>query len=289
MLDLLPSALPATVTAGPARLLRRLRGAPSPVAGRTVLVTGASSGIGEHTAYAAARAGATVLLVARRAEELERVAEQVRALGTRASTYSCDLTDGEAVDALVVQVLAEHGAVDHLVNNAGRSIRRSLSESADRFHDVERTMAINYFGPVRLTMGLLPAMREQGFGHVVNVVSWGVQIKAPKFSAYLASKSAIDTWGRILAREARSDGVHVTNMRFGLVKTPMIAPTKEYENQRAMTAEQAGQQVLRIMEDLPPAWGHPVGYVGEAMNLLAPGLLDAVMHQLHQRIPDSRR
>jgi len=289
VLDLLPSALPATVTAKPARLLRRLRGAPSPVAGRTVLVTGASSGIGEHTAYAAARAGAKVLLVARRAEELDRVAEQVRALGGQAATYSCDLTDGEAVDALVVRVLAEHGAVDHLVNNAGRSIRRSLSESADRFHDVERTMAINYFGPVRLTMGLLPAMRAQGFGHVVNVVSWGVQIKAPKFSAYLASKSAIDTWGRILAREARSDGVHVTNMRFGLVKTPMIAPTKEYENQRAMTAEQAGQQVLRIMEDLPPAWGHPVGYVGEAMNLLAPGLLDAVMHQLHQRIPDSRR
>ncbi len=128
-----------------------------------------------------------------------------------------------------------------------------------------------------VTMGLLPAMRAQGFGHVVNVVSWGVQIKAPKFSAYLASKSAIDTWGRILAREARSDGVHVTNMRFGLVKTPMIAPTKEYENQRAMTAEQAGQQVLRIMEDLPPAWGHPVGYVGEAMGPSVSNMTRTVM------------
>jgi NAD(P)-dependent dehydrogenase (short-subunit alcohol dehydrogenase family) len=272
----------------PTRLVRRLTGAPSPLRGRTVLVTGASSGIGEHTAYAAARAGARLLLVARRAEELDRVAEQVRALGAEVSTYPCDLTDGDAIDALVEQVLAEHGAVDHLVNNAGRSIRRSLAASTDRFHDVERTMAINYFGPVRLTMGLLPAMREQGFGHVVNVVSWGVQIKAPKFSAYLASKAAIDTWGRILAREARSDGVRVTNMRFGLVKTPMIAPTKEYENQRAMTAEQAGQQVVRIMEDLPPAWGHPAGYVGEAMNLLAPRLTDAVMHRLHQRIPDRR-
>lgn len=276
------------VPAGVNRLVRRLTGAPSPLAGRTVLVTGASSGIGEHTAYAAARAGATVLLVARRAEELERVAEQVRALGAEASTYPCDLTDGDAVDALVEQVLAEHGAVDHLVNNAGRSIRRSLAASADRFHDVERTMAINYFGPVRLTMGLLPAMREQGFGHVVNVVSWGVQLKAPKFSAYLASKAAIDTWGRILAREARSDGVRVTNMRFGLVRTPMIAPTEEYESQRAMTAEQAGQQVVRVMEDLPPAWGHPVGYLGEAMGLLAPRLTDAVMHRLHQRIPDAR-
>ena len=271
-----------------ARLRRALTGAPSPLAGRVVLVTGASSGIGEHTAYAAARAGARVLLVARRADELERVAEAVRALGAECATYTCDLTDGEAVDALVVQVLAEHGHVDHLVNNAGRSIRRSLAASADRFHDVERTMAINYFGPVRLTMGLLPAMRSQGFGHVVNVVSWGVQLKAPKFSAYLASKAAIDTWGRILAREARSDGVHVTNMRFGLVKTPMIAPTKEYENQRAMTAEQAGEQVRRVMEDLPPTWGHPVGYVGEAFGLLAPRITDAVMHRLHQRIPDAR-
>ncbi len=271
-----------------ARARRRLTGAPSPLAGRVVLVTGASSGIGEHTAYAAARAGARLLLVARRADELDRVAEAVRALGAEASTYTCDLTDGEAIDALVEQVLAEHGHVDHLVNNAGRSIRRSLAASADRFHDVERTMAINYFGPVRLTMGLLPAMRAQGFGHVVNVVSWGVQLKAPKFSAYLASKAAIDTWGRILAREARSDGVHVTNMRFGLVKTPMIAPTKEYENQRAMTAEQAGEQVVRVMEDLPPTWGHPVGYVGEALGLVAPRLTDAVMHRLHQRIPDTR-
>ncbi|MGB0189902.1 MAG: SDR family NAD(P)-dependent oxidoreductase [Nocardioides sp.] len=271
-----------------ARVRRRVTRAPSPLAGRVVLVTGASSGIGEHTAYAAARAGARLILVARRADELDRVAEAVRALGAECSTYTCDLTDGEAVDALVVQVLAEHGHVDHLVNNAGRSIRRSLAASADRFHDVERTMAINYFGPVRLTMGLLPAMRAQGFGHVVNVVSWGVQLKAPKFSAYLASKAAIDTWGRILAREARSDGVHVTNMRFGLVKTPMIAPTKEYDDQRAMTAEQAGAQVVRVMEDLPPTWGHPVGYVGEAMGLLAPRLTDAVMHRLHQRIPDAR-
>ncbi|CAM3662377.1 SDR family NAD(P)-dependent oxidoreductase [Nocardioides marinus] len=278
----------APTLATAARLRRRLTGAPSPLAGRVVLVTGASSGIGEHTAYAAARAGARLLLVARRADELERVAEAVRGLGAEASTYTCDLTDGDAIDALVVQVLAEHGHVDHLVNNAGRSIRRSLAASADRFHDVERTMAINYFGPVRLTMGLLPAMRSQGFGHVVNVVSWGVQLKAPKFSAYLASKAAIDTWGRILAREARSDGVHVTNMRFGLVKTPMIAPTKEYENQRAMTAEQAGEQVRRVMEDLPPTWGHPVGYVGEAFGLLAPRITDAVMHRLHQKIPDAR-
>ncbi len=116
-------------------------------------------------------------------------------------------------------MLAEHGVVDYLVNNAGRSIRRSLHLSHDRFHDFERTMAINYFGPVRLTMGLLPAMRAQGFGHVVNVLSWGVQLQAPKFTAYLASKSALDTWARIAGRETWSDNVTFTNMRFGLVRT----------------------------------------------------------------------
>ncbi|MEC9050813.1 MAG: SDR family NAD(P)-dependent oxidoreductase, partial [Actinomycetota bacterium] len=130
-----------------ARVRRRVTGAPSPLAGRVVLVTGASSGIGEHTAYAVARVGARVLLVARRTDELERVAEAVRALGAECATYTCDLTDGEAVDALVVQVLAEHGHVDHLVNNAGRSIRCSLAASADRIHDVERTKALNYLGP----------------------------------------------------------------------------------------------------------------------------------------------
>lgn len=143
-----------------ARLRRLLRpGGPSPLDGRTVLVTGASSGIGEATAREVARCGASVLLVARRAEELARVAGDITSTGGRATTYVCDLTDSDALDALVEQVLAEHGAVDYLVNNAGRSIRRSLDLSYDRFHDVERTMAINYFGPVRLTLGLLPAMR----------------------------------------------------------------------------------------------------------------------------------
>ena len=157
-----------------ARLTRLLRtGSPSPLAGRTTLVSGASSGIGAATARAVSAKGSTVLLVARRAEELERVRAEIIAAGGSAATYPCDLADGEAVDALVKQVLLDHGAVDYLVNNAGRSIRRSLHLSYDRFHDFERTMAINYFGPVRLTMGLLPAMRDQRFGQVVNIVTWG--------------------------------------------------------------------------------------------------------------------
>lgn len=278
----------ATPLARVGRVVRRITGDPAgPLAGRTVLVTGASSGIGEATALAVARAGATVLLVARRAAELDRVRRTIEEAGGRAAAYPCDLTDGEAIDALVERVLEEHGAVDYLVNNAGRSIRRSLELTQDRFHDFERTMAINYFGPVRLTMGLLPAMREQGFGHVVNVLSWGVQMKAPKFSAYLASKTALDTWSRIAGRETYGDGVTFTNIRFPLVRTAMSAPTEAYAG-RGATPEQAAARVLRALEERPVTLNTRAGDLGELVNLLAPRLSDWLFHRFDAMFPDSR-
>ena len=270
------------------RLRRRVSGdRTSPLAARRVLVTGASSGIGEATATAVADRGATVLLVARREEELERVRAAIEARGGRAAAYVCDLTDFDAVDALVKHVLAEHGCVDYLVNNAGRSIRRSLALSHDRFHDFERTMAVNYFGPVRLTMGLLPSMRAQGFGHVVNIGTWGVQMKAPKFSAYIASKTALDTWSRIAGRETYADGVTFTNIRFGLVQTPMVVPTAAYENRKALTPEQAAIRVVRALEDRPVTVDNLVARVGGALNIVAPRLSDALMNRYDRRFPDS--
>jgi len=270
------------------RVLRRVTGdRSSPLEGRTVLVTGASSGIGEATALAVAGRGATVLLVARRDDELARVRRAVEDGGGRAASYACDLTDGDAVDAMVERVLAEHGAVDYLVNNAGRSIRRSLNLSYDRFHDFERTMAVNYFGPVRLTMGLLPAMRAQRFGHVVNVVSWGVQMKAPKFAAYIASKTALDTWSRVASRETYRDEVTFTNMRFALVRTPMVAPTEAYAGRRALTPEQAAAKVVRALEDRPVTVNTAAGTVGEVVNLLAPRLSDALFSRFDRAWPDS--
>jgi len=264
----------------PRAVVRRLvrPGAPSPLRDRVVLVTGASSGIGEATARLVAGAGATVLLVARRGEVIGGLADELVAAGGRAAAYPCDLTDGDAVDALVEQVLAEHGGVDYLVNNAGRSIRRSLRDSHDRFHDFERTMAINYFGPVRLTMGLLPTMREQRFGHVVNIVSWGVQLKAPRFAAYLASKSALDTWARVAARETWDDNVTFTNMRFGVVQTPMLATSAQhYRGLPSLTADQAAVRVVRALEDRPVSWNIAAGRAGDALNLVAPRLADYVM------------
>jgi len=271
------------------RLLRPA--APSPLSGRTVLVTGASSGIGEATARAVAARGGTVLLVARRADELERVRSDIVSDGGRAAAYACDLTDvadGGAVDLLVKRVLDEHGPVDYLVNNAGRSIRRSLHLSYDRFHDVERSLAINFLGPVRLTLGLLPAMRGQRFGHVVNVVTWGVQMKAPKFTAYIASKTALDVWSRAAGRETYGDNVTFTNIRFALVHTAMSAPTEAYEGLKGRSPEQAAATVVRALEDRPLTVSTVPGRVGEVLNLVAPRLSDAVFHRLDRRMPDSR-
>jgi short-subunit dehydrogenase len=273
----------------PRSRLRRLvrRAGPSPLAGRTVMVTGASSGIGEATARAAAAKGAHVVLVARREAELDRVRASIEQAGGRATSYALDLTDLEAIDGLVERVLADVGTVDYLVNNAGRSIRRSLDLSHDRFHDVERTMAINYFGPVRLTMALLPSMRAQGFGHVVNIVTWGVQMKAPKFSAYIASKTALDTWSRIAGRETYADGVTFTNMRFALVRTAMVVPTDVYDNRASMSAEQAAAKVVRALEDRPLTWDTAAGRVGSVLNVVAPRFSDALMSRFHRRVPDS--
>jgi short-subunit dehydrogenase len=277
----------ATPRARLRRLAARSGRAASPLAGRTVLVTGASSGIGEATARAAAARGAHVVLVARRETELERVRGEIEASGGRASSYVADLSDLDAIDSLVERVLAEVGTVDYLVNNAGRSIRRSLDLSYDRFHDFERTMAINYFGPVRLTMGLLPSMRAQGFGHVVNIVTWGVQMKAPKFAAYIASKTALDTWSRIAGRETYADGVTFTNMRFSLVRTAMVVPTDVYDNRASMSAEQAADKVVRALEERPVTWDTVAGRVGEVVNIVAPRLSDALMSRFHRAVPDS--
>jgi NAD(P)-dependent dehydrogenase (short-subunit alcohol dehydrogenase family) len=260
----------------------------SPLAGKRVMVTGASSGIGEATARAVAARGARVMVVARRGEELERVAGEIREAGGEASAYPCDLTDDDSVKALVEAVLTEHGGVDMLVNNAGRSIRRSLSASYDRMHDFERTMEINYFAPVRLMLGLLPGMVEQGGGHVVNVLSWGVQVKAPKFAAYLASKTALDVWSRVAGRELYGAGVTFTNVRMPLVRTPMVGPTELYARSPALSPDQAAARIVRALEDRPLTIDTTVGRVAEVFNLALPRVSDAVIHHVSRRFPDSR-
>lgn len=257
----------------------------SPLQGRTILITGASSGIGEATAEAVAERGAIPLLVARRNDLLARVVARIEQAGGQAHAYPCDLTDSDAVDRLLADVLREHEHIDMLVNNAGRSIRRSLAQSYDRAHDFERTMTLNYLAPVRLVLGLLPHMVEHRSGHVVNVVTWGVQIKAPKFAAYIASKTALDTFSRIAGRELYGDGVTFTNVRLPLVRTDMIGPTEAYRKAPALSPEQAAAKVVRALEDRPLTINTTVGNVAEVANLLAPRLTDAISHRFSKIFP----
>lgn len=255
--------------------------------GRRVVITGASSGIGRATALRVAAEGAVPLLVARRQEELEELRDEIVAAGGQASVYPADLTDGKAVRTTVDAMLADHGRVDMLVNNAGRSIRRSVKLSYDRFHDYERAMAINYFGAVRLLLALLPHMTERKFGHIVNISSIGVQGIAPRFSAYVASKAALDHFSKIVATETHGDGVTFTTIHMPLVRTPMIRPTRIYDAFPTKSPDQAAAMVVRALKDRPKHIGSPEGYVIQAAYTLAPGLVDAIAYQGYRVFPDS--
>lgn len=230
----------------PARTLADLLTPADDLTGALAVVTGASSGIGEVAARQLAAEGARVIAVARDLERLTAVCEAIAAAGGTAQPLTADLADPESAAALAATILAEHGVPDILVNNAGRSIRRSVIHTVDRFHDYERTMAVNYFGPVRLITALLPAMLERGSGRIVNVVTWGVAAGSmPKFSAYHASKAALAAFGRSLDDECRGTGVSVSNVGFPLVRTPMIAPTADYDDAPALSADEAAEWIVR--------------------------------------------
>ncbi|WP_028478061.1 SDR family oxidoreductase [Nocardia sp. CNY236] len=263
-------------------------GSDDPLAGRIVLITGASSGIGLATAHAAANRGATVLMVARGHDDLTAAMAAIRAEGHTAHAYPCDVTDSSAVEELVRRVLDDHGHVDYLVNNAGRSIRRSVLNSTDRMHDFERTMAVNYFGAVRLILGLLPSMRARRFGHVINISSIAVQTKVPRFSAYVASKSALDNFSDIAAVENRDVGITFTSVRMPLVRTPMIASTDLYRSLPVPAPEHAAALVLRAMEDRPHRIDTPVGTLAQAVEALMPSVKRQIMHQGFRLFGESR-
>jgi NAD(P)-dependent dehydrogenase (short-subunit alcohol dehydrogenase family) len=254
---------------------------------RTVVITGASSGIGKVVALKVAQAGGVPILVARGKDKLEDTKAEIEGHGGRAFVYGCDLSDMEAIDALCEQLAAEHESIDFVVNNAGRSIRRSLALSEDRFHDFERTMQLNYFGAIRLVMGLLPTMREQQHGHVVNISSIGVQTNPPRFSAYVASKSALDSWSNVVASELVGDGVSFSTIHMPLVRTPMIAPTKIYQKFPTISPAQAADMVLAAMVDRPHEVNTLLGNVGAVFHTLAPKSTFRVLHLAYQVFPDS--
>lgn len=252
--------------------------------GKTVLLTGASSGIGEAAAEKFARAGSTVIAVARREDLLGEVVGRITAAGGQARALPCDLTDMDAIDALCEAA----GPVDILVNNAGRSIRRPLAESLDRWHDVERTMTLNYYAPLRLMRGLAPGMIERGDGHIINVSTWGVLTEAsPLFGVYTASKSALTAVSRVAQTEWTRKGVHSTTLFYPLVSTPMIAPTRAYDNLAAISAAEAADWMIDAAKHRPLRVAPRMAVGARAIDVVAPGVVNALMTR--QRVQPTPR
>ncbi|MGB8403256.1 MAG: SDR family oxidoreductase [Mycobacterium sp.] len=258
-----------------------------PLVGRNVIITGASSGIGRASAVAVAERGGRVFALARSADALDELVDEIRQFGGEAYAFTCDVADGSSVEHTVKDILGQFGHVDYLVNNAGRSIRRSVSNSTDRFHDYERVMAVNYFGAVRMVLALLPHWRERKFGHVVNVSSAGVQANSPKYSAYIPSKAALDAFAEVVGTETLSDHITFTNIHMPLVETPMIAPSKRLNPTPPITPEHAAAMVVRGLVDKPARIDTPLGTLADMGNYLTPRLSRRVLHQLYLGYPDS--
>jgi NAD(P)-dependent dehydrogenase (short-subunit alcohol dehydrogenase family) len=257
------------------------------VNGKTVVITGASSGIGKAAAMKIAAAGGIPILVARSLDKLEEIKKEIEEAGGTASAYSADLSDMDAIDRVVGEILSDHAAVDVLVNNAGRSIRRGITLSLDRFHDYERTMQLNYFGSIKMVMALLPHMQERRSGHVVNVSSIGAQTNPPRFSAYVASKAALDAWTRVVASELIGLGITFTTIHMPLVKTPMIAPTKIYDSFPTITPEEAADLICEAIRAKPKTINTRLGTFGEVAYALAPKAVDQILHMAYKVFPDS--
>jgi NAD(P)-dependent dehydrogenase (short-subunit alcohol dehydrogenase family) len=255
---------------------------------KVVMITGGSSGIGHSAALQIAEAGGIVLLVARTREKLEDTQAEIAERGGTAHVYPCDLSDVDDIERMADEALAEHGHVDILVNNAGRSIRRSVALSYDRLHDYERTMQLNYFGALKLILKILPVMRERKRGHIINVSSIGVQTNTPRFSAYVASKAALDAFSRCIASEIVDDGVHITTIHMPLVRTPMIAPTKMYDAFPTSSPEEAADMIAEAIINKPKKIATRLGNFGELLYAISPKASDAILNTGYKLFPDSR-
>lgn len=264
----------------PRLLINRHSIKPVNLAGKRVLLTGASSGIGESAAEQFARHGATVVVVARRADLLDALVDRISADGGTAIALPCDLADMEAIDALVADVEQRLGGVDILVNNAGRSIRRPLAESLERWHDVERTMVLNYYSPLRLIRGIVPGMIERGDGHIINVATWGVMTEgSPLFSVYNASKAALSAVSRVIETEWGPKGVHSTTLYYPLVATPMIAPTKAYTGAPALTSQEAAEWMITAARQRPVRIAPRMAVAINTLDSFGPRWVHALMQQ----------
>ncbi len=260
------------------------------VGGKVVLITGGSSGIGLSAACRFAEAGAVTIICARGEDKLAEAVKEIKASAgkdAKVFSYSVDISDEAGCAEFVKTLQEQHGGVDFLINNAGRSIRRAIEASYERFHDFERTMQLNYFGSLRVTMGLLPGMVAKKKGHVVNISSISVLVNAPRFSAYVASKAALDAWTRCASSEFADLGVTFTTVNMPLVRTPMTAPTKIYDNMPLLAPEEAADMIVRACIDKPVRVATRLGVFGEVLHAMAPRITQIIMNTTFRMFPDS--
>jgi NAD(P)-dependent dehydrogenase (short-subunit alcohol dehydrogenase family) len=257
------------------------------VRNKVVVITGGSSGIGLSTAQRVAEAGAVTVIVARGQDELFKARDEMKARGGKVFAYTADLADMASCDKLVEKILKDHGHVDILINNAGRSIRRSIELSYDRFHDFERTMQLNYFGSLRLIMGFMPSMTQRRKGHIINISSIGVLANSPRFSAYVASKAALDAFSRCAQGELSGKGISFTTVNMPLVKTPMIAPTKMYDSVPTLTPDEAADLLVKAIIEKPSRIATRLGIFSALVNAIAPKAYEVIMSTAFELFPDS--
>ena len=263
---------------------RSLRGT---VAGKVVLVTGGSSGIGLAAAHKFAEAGAVTIICGRDQDKLDEACADAKGRGHAFIAYPVDLADMADCDRFIQLLIANHGGVDFLINNAGRSIRRAIESSYDRFHDFERTMQLNYFGCLRVTMGLLPGMVAKRKGHIVNISSIGVLTNAPRFSAYVASKAALDAWTRCASSEFADQGISFTTINMPLVRTPMIAPTQIYKNVPTLSPDEAADMIAQACIYKPVRIATRLGVTGQVLHAFVPRIAQIIMNTSFRMFPDS--
>ena len=257
------------------------------VGGKVVLITGGSSGIGLAAAHKFAEAGATTIICGRDQDKLDEACGEAKAKGYQFIAYSADIASMADCDRFVQLLIDNHGGVDFLINNAGRSIRRAIESSYDRFHDYERTMQLNYFGCLRVTMGFLPGMVARRKGHVVNISSIGVLTNAPRFAAYVASKAALDAWTRCASSEFADQGITFTTINMPLVRTPMIAPTKIYNNVPTLSPEEAADMIAQACIFKPVRIATRLGITGQILHALVPRVAQITMNTSFRMFPDS--
>jgi NAD(P)-dependent dehydrogenase (short-subunit alcohol dehydrogenase family) len=260
------------------------------VGGKVVLVTGGSSGIGLSAARRFAEAGAVTIICGRGEDKLAAAVQEIKDYAGEAAqvfSYSVDIADDASCAGFVKVLQERHGGVDFLINNAGRSIRRAIESSYDRFHDFERTMQLNYFGALRITMGLLPGMVAKRKGHVVNISSISVLVNAPRFSAYVASKAALDAWTACASSEFADQGITFTTVNMPLVRTPMTAPTKIYESMPLLMPEEAAAMVIQACIEKPVRVATRLGIFGEVLHAAAPRITQIIMNTTFRMFPDS--